>query len=361
MNETVKESAAMEEGWAVKPWELLLPPVIPAVVGREVAVYFDNLIAGNASRYDFDVETPVGLHRNDGWVWLPDQAGDYPLTVEVYAEEGTRLARASTVVRVKPAEAEADASAASISVPLLRAALFIGDSTTAAGHYTAELLRLFSLNPSKRLVLIGTKGAKPNVHEGRGGWRVDQFAEHEESPFVFDGRFDFSRYMKENGLAPNDGWPALTHVGIHLGINDIFHAEDERFEQILTERMSMLESMIAGIRAYDGRIRIGMMTVIPPSRNQDSFAASYGSLQSRRRYKRKWAKWNRELLLRFVERSDVEIVPTHVVLDSTHNMPVASSPVNACNAATIVRQNDGVHPAVGGYQQMADMLYAWLI
>ena len=360
MSETVKEGAAVES------WELLLPPVIPAVVGREVAVYFDNLIAGNASRYDFDVVTPVGLHLSDGWVWLPDQAGDYPLTIEVYAEEGARLASASTIVRVKPAETEADASADSNSAPTLRTALFIGDSTTAAGHYTAELLRLFSLNPSKRLILLGTKGTKPNVHEGRGGWRVDQYAEHEESPFVFDGRFDFSRYMderrRENVLAPNDGgWGTLTHVGIHLGINDIFHAEDEKFGQILSERMRMLESMIAGIRDYDERIRVGMMTVIPPSRNQDSFAASYGSMQSRRRYKRKWAIWNRELIRRFADRPGVEVVPTHVGLDTAHNMPVASSPVNARNAATAVRQNDGVHPAVEGYQQMADMLYAWLI
>jgi len=360
MSETAKPGAAIDS------WELLLPPVIPAVVGRELPVYFDNLIAGDASRYDFDVETPVGLHRSGGWVWVPDKAGDYPLTIEVYAEEGARLAAASTVVRVKPDEAKADEAAAAPSVSAQRTALFIGDSTTAAGHYTAELLRLFALDPSKRLLLLGTQGTKPNVHEGRGGWRVDQYAEHEESPFVFDGRFDFARYMeerkREGSLSPDEGGGGiLTEVGIHLGINDIYHAKDEQFEQILSQRMGMLESMIAGIRAYDERIRIGIMTVIPPSRSQDSFAASYGSMQSRRRYKRKWAVWNRELLRRFQDRPGVDLVPTHVVLDTVHNMPAASSPANARKASPIVRQNNGVHPAVEGYQQMADMLYAWLV
>jgi len=143
-------------GTAIDSWELLLPPVIPAAVGRELPVYFDNLIAGDASRYDFDVEAPVGFHRSDGWVWVPDKAGDYPLTIEVYAEDGERLAAASTVVRVKPNEAKADEAAAAHSASVQRTALFIGDSTTAAGHYTAELLRLFALDPSKRLVLLGT-------------------------------------------------------------------------------------------------------------------------------------------------------------------------------------------------------------
>jgi hypothetical protein len=34
---------------------LLLPSVIPALAGYGMNVYFDNLIAGDAFHYDFDV------------------------------------------------------------------------------------------------------------------------------------------------------------------------------------------------------------------------------------------------------------------------------------------------------------------
>lgn len=327
-----------------RPYDLLLPAVIPAVVGHEMNVYFDNLIAGEATRYDFDVHASIGRHRNDRWTCVPEQPGDYALEVEVYSEEGERLAAAKTVVRVKPADTAGHG----------RRVLFVGDSTTAAGQYTAELLRLFAAD-SSGVTLLGTKGSGRNAHEGRGGWKVIDYYEREESPFVFAGKFDFARYMAENG------YEGVDDVCIHLGINDVFHAPgDNGMEELLGRAMPMLEEMIADIRRYDERVRIGIMIVIPPSRTQDSFGKSYGAGQSRRRYKRNWFLWNRELIRRFSGRSGIELIPLHVNLDTARNMQTETTAANARNPRPEPYQSNGVHPAVEGYRQMADVVYAWL-
>jgi lysophospholipase L1-like esterase len=150
------------------------------------------------------------------------------------------------------------------------------------------------------------------------------------SPFLFDGKFDFVRYMERSG------YDAVDDVCIHLGINDVFHASEED-----------------GMSALLGK-------AIPPSRTQDSFGKSYGVLQSRRRYKRKWYLWNSELLRRFSNRRGIELISLHINLDTARNMPVELIEGNACNMRTEIRQNNGVHPAPEGYRQMADVLYAWL-
>src|SRR5690606_1377785 len=123
-------------------------------------------------------------------------------------------------------------------VNVQRKVLCIGDSTTAAGHFTAELLRLAAVDQLP-LALIGTRGQYPNVHEGMGGWKVASHFQSNESAFVFDGQFNFARYMEEHGFS------GLTDVMIHLGINDMFRAEGEEGAQaVIEEEMPMLDKMI---------------------------------------------------------------------------------------------------------------------
>lgn len=343
--------------------DLLLPPVLYAVVGQETNVYFDNLIAGDASRYEFDVHAAAGRHMNDRWTYVPEQAGDVPLQIEVYDDNGRLLASADTVVRVAATAAATATTAETADTPrqskresrsAARHLLFIGDSTTAAGAYTAELLRLCAQG-AQPIALVGTKGTPPNVFEGRGGWKLHDYWTREESPFVFDGTFSFARYRSEHGVT------ALDDVCIHLGINDMFHqTTDEGMEQLLERCMDVLERMIADIRGDDEQIRIGIMTVIPPSRTQDSFGVNYGAGQSRRRYKRNWHRWNRELLTRFAEREGIRLIPLHLNLDTARNMHTTVGAANARNPRPIEYQNNGVHPAESGYRQMADSVYAWL-
>jgi hypothetical protein len=132
-----------------------------------------------------------------------------------------------------------------------------------------------------------------------------------ESPFLFDGNFDFIRYMERCG------YDAVDDVCILLGINDFFQASDEDgMSALLGKAMPMLDTMIEEFRRFNPNVRIGITIAIPPPRTQDSFGKSNGALQSRRRYKRKWYMWNRELLCRFSDRGCIEPIPLHVTLDT---------------------------------------------
>jgi lysophospholipase L1-like esterase len=317
------------------------------MVGKEINVYFDNLIYGDARRYDFVVKTSLGKHENERWTAVPTETGDYSLSIEVYDEYGAQLSAADTTVRVADQASNANTH---------RKVIFIGDSTTGAGHYTAELLRLFAVD-SMNLELAGTKGEGLNAHEGRGGWRSDQYFNSEESPFVVDGRMDIKQYLLKNE------YTGITDVCIHLGINDIYHAETHGgIQHIIEQRFPMLDEIIAQFKSYDSNIRIGMMPCIPPSRDQDSFGANYGTNQNRRTYRRKLQLWNTEILRRYANRQaeGIEIIPIYVNLDTVNNMPAHMVPANSRSSRTIRRQNNGVHPLPEGYFQMADVIYYWL-
>ena len=271
----------------LRSYNLLLPPFIPAVVGKEMNIYFDNLIMGDARSYEFDVVCEIGRHQNERWTVVPETSGDYLLTIYIYSVNGEKLASAESTVRV--AEKAAGHG-------IVNKALFIGDSITAAGDMTEELLHLIEADPLK-LTLVGTQGTSPNVHEGRSGWRVDSHYVGSESAFIFGGNFDFAKYINSNGIS------GLTHVGILLGINDVAPClDDVSVQSIIDHEMPMLEAMIRDIQQYEAGITIGIMLIIPPSREQDGFGSYYGTKQSRRRYKRNIFLWNWELLNRFGSR-----------------------------------------------------------
>lgn len=335
----------------VRSFELLLPPMIPAVVGKEVNLYFDALICGEIHRVDVEISCAIGRHLQDRWTEVPEIPGQYPLHVMLVDADGTCLSAGETQVVVVDRK-----NGASVPGSAPRKLLCIGDSTTAAGHFTAELLRLAAVDQMP-LALIGTRGQYPNVHEGMGGWKVESHFLSNESAFVFDGQFNFARYMEKHGFS------GLTDVMIHLGINDMFRAAGEEGAQaVIEEEMPMLDKMITGIHAYDPAIRVGILLAIPPARSQDSFGYSYGTIQSRRIYRRKLHRWNAHLLQRYGSREDegIHIVPIHINLDTLHSMPVRGETLHARSEQQVMRQCNAVHPSPTGYAQMADLLYYWL-
>ena len=54
---------------------------------------------------------------------------------------------------------------------------------------------------------------------------------------------------------------------------------------------------------------------------------------------------------------NLRTVPVYMNFDTENNYPVITGPVNLDNSNMITRQNNGVHPAVAGYNQMGDTLY----
>jgi lysophospholipase L1-like esterase len=331
-----------------------LPPTIYAVDGKEVNIYFDNLLAGDAENFDWDIESSKGTQQNERWTFTPtsQDVGSHAFIVKSYKNKEIQVSEASANIVVTDS---------SNGTGVTKTCLFIGDSITAAGKYTdavGGLLNLFSGAEPMGITLIGTQGVTPNLHEGYGGWTINKFFTDASSPFVKSGAFNFSQYMTDNSFTSVDV------VGIMLGTNDVSvpFTDDDVLAAALTA-FAQLEGMITNIKSFNENVKIGIMITTPPSKDQDAFGENYGAGTTRWKHKRKNLIWVKNLIMQFAGRENegIYLVPVNLNLDTVHNMSKASAaPWNSRTSETIERQNNGVHPADTGQYQIADVIYYWL-
>ncbi|KKC24682.1 hypothetical protein [Sphingomonas sp. SRS2] len=161
--------------------EIVLPPTVYGVQGREMNVYLDNLHLGKASDYEHDVEcsaAQAGKQQNERWTLIPTGAiatGDLSIGVHD-RQSGTELAVATTAVRVAASSAGSGAT---------QKLLVIGDSLVQDGTITQTLLDIAG-SDVMNIEMLGTRGTAPNLHEGRGGWRVVDYATAGRTYYAFD-------------------------------------------------------------------------------------------------------------------------------------------------------------------------------
>lgn len=347
---------------------LVVPPTIYAVQNREVNIYFDNLVLEDISRYNVDVTTSgsLGDHQNERWTWVP--SGELPsgLVSITLHDKGTstQLASASTIRR---------AAGSGWGSGLTKKVMMIGDSLTNDATITQTLLDIDATDVMS-ITLYGTRGTAPNRHEGRGGWTVTNYTSPSglltisgvpvsvPNPFWRASgtpAVDFGWYLTQNA------YPAMDWVLIQLGTNDVFSAtSDGAAVSAAQAAFTRMDTLITSIKASDANTKVGLVIAPPPSFDQDSFGANYGAGQTRWRFKRNILIWARDLIARYQGRESPDrifIVPSNTALDTVNNMSRASSaPVNSRSAVTSTRQNNGVHPATSGYQQIADAIWAFL-
>lgn len=147
--------------------EMVIPPVIYGVQGRECNVYLENLHVGEASEFAHNIDAAGGSQQNERLTWTPTGSlASGAITVEA------RSKRTGATLRTVTAQQRAAASSAGTG--LTKSVLLIGDSLTEAGTITQTLLDIASPDAMK-VSLIGTRGTAPNRHEGRGGWTVNDY------------------------------------------------------------------------------------------------------------------------------------------------------------------------------------------
>lgn len=348
----------------------VLPKTLYAAPGIECNLYFDNVVLVlNSSDYAFDANCPKGAQLAECWRYTPapEDVGEYSLALMVRNDDNAVIAEETAVVRVAPSDAGAGRA---VSL------LLIGDSLTHASVYSQHLLDLCAADGNPVLTLVGSHGPGdplgPNRHEGYGGWTARRFATHwtgtartgpytdRGSPFLYetdDGnrRLDFQQYCNDA-----NGGQLPDFVTIFLGCNDTFGATDETIESQIDDMFAHMDALIAMIHAASPGIRIGLLQPVPPTASQDAFGANYAAGQTRWQYRRNQHRVVERMEAHFAERPNVSFIPAYINLDCVHNFPSAVQPVNARNGETVVRQNNGVHPAETGYRQIGDSIYCWL-
>ncbi|MCM2317936.1 MAG: SGNH/GDSL hydrolase family protein [Pseudomonas sp.] len=342
----------------VLPWdmaapEIIIPPYIFGVHGRECNVYLDNLHIADSQEYFHDVisASGTGQHQNERWTWTPSGLlTSGAVTVAVHDKRTGNL-----LTSVTAQQRAADSTAGS---GMNKKVLVIGDSLIGAGVITQTLIDIAG-SDVMGVTLLGTLGTAPNKHEGRGGWSISTYTtNYAGNPFWINGAVNFPQYLVNNSIATPD-W-----VMIHLGINDSFaQTSDSACSALAEAELVKLDTLIASIKAADANTKVGLMIPVPPSAHQDAFGSSYGTGQTRWRFKRNILIWARQMIAKYAgqEASRIYLVPSNTALDTVNNVSRAASvPVNSRSSVTVERQNNGVHPSASGYQQIGDALWAFL-
>ena len=336
--------------------ELVLPARIYAVPGIETNVYFANIARTiNPANFDFDVDSPKGRNDTARWRFTPtaQDIGSFSWTLTVRNDYGpTATAQAQLIVT--PLDA---AKNKSISW------LHIGDSISASGAVSGRV-RDWAQKFGPKIKCIGTytRDGKPlpanveNRHEGRPGWTSGTFLGN-RSPFFFEGKIDFRKYLaKENdGKAPDV-------VTIMLGANSVYGGNDTNRLDIAELAADDAMKLVAMIREVSSETIIGVTFCCPGTDDQDAFGSNYKCATTAWQYKQSRFELDKALIKRIAALKDsrVMIVGNSVNLDTKHNFPSVSEPVNAANAEKVSRASNGLHPRVDGSYQYGDFIYCWM-
>lgn len=347
---------------------LVLPAELWAVPGRELNLYFDNVVLARDLRsLVFDVDCTKGRQDEERWRFTPAETdvGDYELTLRVLDAQMLPLAEGKSTLHVVPASAGAGTSFT---------LLCVGDSLTNASIYPQELWALFGMEGEAKLKLIGTHhpiAAMPPevVHEGYGGWAWQTFCTRwtagtdakAKSPFLtlVDGNptLDFAKYCEANNDAK-----APDFITVLLGCNDTFGANEATIETTIDTMFGYADTLLAEFRRVGPQTRIGLLLLPPPAATQDAFGTNYNCGQTRWQYRRNQHRVVERMTARFGgrEAEGIWLLPAHVNLDTVNNYPTVTGPANARSQVQVARLNNGVHPSADGYRQIADTIYCWL-
>lgn len=347
--------------------QLVLPKVIHAVVGIESNLYFDNVVLVlNTNNYAFDVSCARGLQQSKRWTYTPKlgEEGSYSFKLEVRDAHNGIVAHARSTVIVHHSTPDKS-----------HTMLLIGDSLTHAGVYSQHLLDLGAMDEHPSISLIGSHGTAPNVHEGYGGWTAQRFATHytglareghykeRGSPFLYEEgegnrTLDVKRYLDDI-----NGGTAPTIVTLFLGCNDTFSASDETIEARIDTMLSHMDTLIKAIQEACPEASIGLIASVPAAASQDAFGFNYKNNQTRWQYKRNQHRVVQRMQAHYRDREDegISLIPAYINIDTEHNYPSGSAPVNARNEQTIIRQTNSVHPNANGYRQIGDSVFCWLM
>ncbi|MFK5924067.1 MAG: SGNH/GDSL hydrolase family protein [Verrucomicrobiota bacterium] len=292
-----------------------------------------------------------------------DEVGEHVLKMKLSDAEGKLIDEKSTVIRVVPRDAGQGQK---------MTLLIVGDSLTAATHYSNEVGRLLSAPENPEWTMLGTAKARsggPGVaHEGYGGWTWESFnarygaqewmmkkgrKRKDQSPFLFvngkegasgQAALDIERYLRVKcaGQKPD-------YVTFLLGINDCFHADYKdpaAVEAKFGKMTQQAEILLAAFRKALPKADFGICLTTPPNARESAFTTNYKGRYTREGWRSIQYRLVERQLKHFGGRDEqgIYIVPTAFDLDVVNGYP----------------KDNGVHPNESGYARIGTSIYEWL-
>lgn len=325
--------------------DIQIPHEIFGVVGKELNIYFDNIImCNNLNNYQVDVWCDEGQQLEECFRIIPSKPGDIGIRILVYKDFDKTNKIAEKLVLLKVSEAKKIQN---------KNIIFLGDSITDFNVYPPELKKLLG----EGVNFVGTRGTEGSKHEGRGGWTANDYLTISNKGSVLNAffnpttqNFDFEYYFNQNNLS------AVDVFVIELGINDV--AQGYSLESII----SNYNFMIDNISRFSPNTKIIIALTIPPAHSQDGFGAKNKANKTRWEQKKLNFDIMKEQILKYDYKSsrNIYLCPINVNLDTINNFPYSEVAVNSRNNTLVKRCTENVHPAESGFFQIADSFYYML-
>lgn len=328
--------------WGQEELRLTLPPHIYCNPYAEISLYYNNVIYNPHSiHYKFKIRRKLGIDYSDKLTFDRQKLSPRHLSLKVRVcdETDSIIARDKTTIHYSFIE---DIPADTTSI------LIMGNSLTAAGYYPSKVRSYLLDSIHFPVKFLGTKLSNGGIHEGYGGKTWKWFSKHGDSPFVFrmaenDSVLNFKKYFNEVVYDEPD------IVIIFLGINDCFGADttsvktiDNTIDEMLGNATFFLNKLID----YKPDIKIGICLTPPANDRQEAFENNYGDKYTRSG----WEKIQHRLVQRYIAffnhnfQSNCSLIPVEINVDTYNGYP----------------DNNGVHPNVDGYNQIASSIFSWV-
>lgn len=326
-------------------FKFVLPELVPVASGREMNIYYQNVVYGYNTQHANRILTDSNSFENHNGFsrWTPNTsssgngAANY---INLYANNSLNFDMSGRF--------SIQAIGSNSGSGLTKKVLIIGDSLT-GGYATVreELVNLFA-NDSMHIQLVGTHHSAPYQDEAYSGWGYYTFYNNQtrgESDLTINPfwnpaveHFDFSYYMAQSGIEAPD------YVLLCLGTNDL-----NRTDEVIKE---CADAIIESIHDYSSTIKIGVwLPPVPATLEHENDGASvmYHVISF--------------LINEYSGRQSEEIytIPVYLNIDTKHDYRTVEENISARNSDYKIRfATDNLHPTVAGFEKIADVLYSFI-
>jgi len=319
--------------------ELILPRNIPIVSGRELNVYYENILYNKMLKNVFILpnQNELGGKFYEGvWQYTPNVSmlSYGTMTFKLYENNLTDYISKSVNIRNIPL----NQSSGNYKV------LIIGDSKIDGGIIPRELNNLFTNDEYTNVTFLGTRGSDVK-HEGRSGWTAKNYCVNDSfnnkvNAFYNNSTFDFSYYMS------TQGYDGVDCVCINLGTNDAVRTSD--YASIL----SYYDIMINSIHQYNPNIKI--LIGLAENMSQERWVFGLNKNRILGLVKELINKYDTDYYL----NKNISLIPLYVNQNLYLDYNYSNVAESSRNPTMVNRVSDETHQNNYGYYKNADMIYS---
>lgn len=341
------ETAGIKDGAITQPKikideELVLPAIIPCVVGHEMNCYWENALLYGRINTVQKIDTEYTLANSerfrDRFIWKPTGINSTHMKVMLWKKSLKQIDE-SKVVAFKAVSATAGTGTKKV--------LIIGDSKTAYGQVVRKLKSLFDADTTMDIEFLGTRfdnndtGNVTYKHEGRAGWSVSDYVRVASkggltNPFYNVSTFNFRNYMTTQAYASVD------YVIINLSTND--------YGRPITDVIADLNTMISSIKTFNSAIKVIVGLTEGVYRNKMELDA-----------RNTWYIELKKLMLATYDKMEAKkiyVCPLYLNMDLYEDYTLTSVPLSSEDTTkTRLMTNDGIHQNQVGFNKNANTMY----